>query len=218
MAQIFGEALVVDHLTVGPFQTNVYVVGCVSTRQGAIIDAGGDAPGLLRLAAEQGLTLGQLWQTHAHIDHVGALSEVKQQTGAPIALHPDDAPLYDSAPQQGAFFGVPIGPLPPVDAWLSDGQVLSLGELRAQVLLLPGHSPGSVAFYFEAQQVMISGDVLFQGSIGRTDLPGSDQRAMRASLERLKAMDDAIVICSGHGPQTTLGREKRSNPFLTQRW
>jgi glyoxylase-like metal-dependent hydrolase (beta-lactamase superfamily II) len=209
-----NDRMVIDHLTVGPFQTNVYVVGCLKTRRGAIIDAGGDAPGLLRLIERHDLTLEKILQTHAHIDHVGALAQVKATTQAPIWLHPDDRVLYDGAVQQGLFFGIPIEALPPVDHWLADEQVIELGELRAQVLLLPGHSPGSVAFYFEAQEVIVSGDVLFSGSIGRTDLPGSDPRAMTRSLARLKRLPAATRVLSGHGPATTIGQELRVNPFL----
>lgn len=216
MPVIQGE-LIVDHLTVGPFQTNVYVVGCTRTRQGAIIDAGGDAPGLLALAAQHELEIVKILQTHAHIDHVGALHEVKQATDAPIHLHPDDHMLYQGAPQQGLFFGMSIEALPPVDAWLEEGQVIELGELRAEVLLTPGHSPGSVIFYFEEQDTMVSGDVVFMGSIGRVDLPGSDPQAMRRSIERLKGYPDGTRIYSGHGPDTSLGREKQQNPFF-KRW
>lgn len=210
--------MIVEHLVVGPFQTNVYVIGCPATGQGAIVDAGGDGPGLLRLLEENGLELTKILQTHAHIDHVGALSHVRGISDAPIYLHPEERMLYDTAPQQGMFFGIPIAPLPSVDHWLAEGDVLEVGELRARVLLTPGHSPGSVIFYFEEQQTMLSGDVLFAGSIGRTDLPGASVDQMRASLERLKSFPDDTRILSGHGPETTLGHEKRTNPFLVNAW
>ncbi|CAN0461207.1 unnamed protein product [Laminaria digitata] len=217
MPVIQGE-LIVEFLTVGPFQTNVYVIGCAKTREGVIIDAGGDGAGLLALAAQHDLELISILQTHAHIDHVAALSEVRQVIDAPIYLHPDEAPLYEGAPQQGLFFGMAIEPLPRVDVWMSEGDVIEIGDLRAEVILAPGHSPGSVIFYFEAQETMISGDVLFAGSIGRVDLPGSDVNAMRASLKKLATYPDATRIYSGHGPDTSLGKEKQTNPFLTQDW
>lgn len=212
-------ALILDHLTVGPFQTNVYVVGCAITRQAAIIDGGGDAQGLLALAERHDLTLTQILQTHAHIDHVAALPELRTALpDAPIALHPDDQFLYENAPQQGKFFGFPVEPLPKVDTWLAEGDVIEIGNLRAQVLLMPGHSPGSVIFYFEQQDTMVSGDVIFFGSMGRVDLPGADPDAMRASLKRLRDYPDATRIYSGHGLDTSIGREKQHNAFLTQDW
>ena len=217
MPVIQGE-LIVEFLTVGPFQTNVYVVGCARTRKGAIIDAGGDGAGLLAIAEQHELELEKILQTHAHIDHVAAISEVKAVQDLPVYLHPDEKMLYEGAPQQGLFFGMQIAPLPPVDAWLEEDQVIEIGELRARVILTPGHSPGSVIFYFEEQETMISGDVLFAGSIGRVDLPGSDVNAMRASLEKLKTYPDATRIYCGHGPDTSLGSEKQPNPFLTQSW
>lgn len=217
MPVIQGE-LILDFLTVGPFQTNVYVVGCARTKAGVIIDAGGDARGLLGLIEQHELKLEKILQTHAHIDHVAALPEVRAHTSAPIYLHPNEAFLYESAPQQGAFFGVNVAPLPPVDCELAQGDIIEIGDLRAEVLLMPGHSPGSVIFYFEAQETMVSGDVLFAGSIGRVDLPGADPQAMRASLERLKTYPGATRIYCGHGPDTSLGQEKQLNPFLTQDW
>ena len=218
MPTIRGE-LTLDHLTVGPFQTNVYVVGCARTKQGAIIDGGGDAPGLLTLAERHGLMIEQILQTHAHVDHVAALPELKRALPeAPIALHPEDALLYEHAPQQGRMFGFPVDPLPPVERDLAHNDRVTIGELSAEVLWMPGHSPGSVIFYFKAQQVMVSGDVLFYGSIGRVDLPGSDAEAMKRSLQALKQYPDEVRVYSGHGPDTTIGREKRSNPFLTQAW
>lgn len=217
MPVIQGE-LIVEYLTVGPFQTNVYVIGCARTRKGAIIDAGGDGKGLLALAAQHELDLQMILQTHAHIDHVAAISEVKEIEDLPVYLHPDEKMLYDGAPQQGLFFGMQIDQLPAVDVWLKEDEVIEIGELRARVILAPGHSPGSVIFYFEEQETMISGDVLFAGSIGRVDLPGSDVNAMRASLEKLKAYPDATRIYCGHGPDTSLGSEKQTNPFLTQKW
>ena len=208
------DTLIVDFITAGPFQTNLYVVGCAQTKQGAIVDAGWDAPALLGMVQTHGLELSKVLQTHAHIDHVAALSEVISAHPVPLFLHPDDKPLYDGVVQQGAMFGLPINTLPQVTDWLEDGQVLELGALEARVILLPGHSPGSVVFYFEQQGVMMSGDVLFQGSIGRTDLPGGSWPAMQASLAKLMTYPDDTVVYCGHGPSTTIGRERRTNPFL----
>lgn len=210
--------IIIDSIVVGPVQTNVYVVGCAATKKGAIVDAGGNAAGLLGLADKHGLSVEMILQTHAHIDHVAAIPEVKRATGAPIYLHPDDDLLWQAAPMQGLRFGIHVEALPAYEHKLSDGQTLKLGELTAEVLWLPGHSPGSVAFYFAEQAVMLSGDVLFAGSMGRVDLPGSSPDAMRKSLARLKQFPDDVLVLSGHGPQTRIGREKQLNPFLRQDW
>lgn len=213
-----SSGIIIDTIVVGPVQTNVYVVGCAKTKKGAIVDAGGDAARLLGLAEEHGLEIESILQTHAHIDHVAAIPEVKRATGAPIYLHPADQPLWEHAPAQGMRFGIVVEPLPPAEHELSDGQTVQVGELEAEVLWLPGHSPGSVAFYFAAQDVMLSGDVLFAGSMGRVDLPGSNPDAMRRSLKRLKELPDQVRVLSGHGPETSIGREKKLNPFLRQDW
>ncbi|MFU8802829.1 MAG: MBL fold metallo-hydrolase [Bradymonadaceae bacterium] len=213
MSQV-EQPLIIESLVVGPFQTNVYVVGCSTTREAAIIDAGGNASGLLGLAKKHALDIQKILQTHAHIDHVAALAEIKSETRAPIYLHPDEERMYEAAPMQGRMFGFQISPLPPVDIWVEEGETIDIGELRAKVLLLPGHSPGSIAFYFEDQAVIFSGDVLFAGSIGRTDLPGGDVPAIKASLERLKTLPPATRVLSGHGPATTIEQELKFNPFL----
>lgn len=213
-----ADALVLRSLTTGPFQTNLYVVGCATTGEAAIVDGGGDAEGLIALAQDANLTIKQLLQTHAHIDHVLALPRLRELLpSAPIAMHPYDQPLYDSLPMQAAMFGLRAGAMPPIDARLEDGQTVRVGDLEAEVILAPGHSPGSVIFYFRAQALMLSGDVLFAGSIGRVDLPGADIRAMQRSLDRLKTFPPNTLICSGHGPVTTLGQEIQTNPFLKGR-
>jgi glyoxylase-like metal-dependent hydrolase (beta-lactamase superfamily II) len=208
------DEIIVESVVAGPFMTNLYVVGCAKTRVGAIIDAGGEPDALLELAARHELDIEKILQTHAHIDHVGGLEAVVEATDAPIYLHPEERELYDAAPQQAVFFGLTIDPLPPVDAELVEGDVVELGELRAEVAHLPGHSPGSIVFHFAEQQMLFSGDVLFRGSIGRTDLPGCDPQAMQRSLERIAEYPGPTRVLSGHGPATTIERERRSNPFL----
>jgi len=210
--------IIVESIVVGPLQTNVYVVGCAKTRSGAIIDAGGNAQGLLKLAQKHDLKVDSILQTHAHIDHVAAIPEVKRATQAPIYLHPADQFMWQAAPQQGLRFGIQVEPLPPYEHELSDGQRVKVGELEAEVIFVPGHSPGSVAFYFADYDLVLSGDVLFAGSMGRVDLPGSDPAAMRKSLERMKALPDQTRVLPGHGPETSIGREKKLNPFLRGDW
>lgn len=210
-----GDGLIIEHVLAGPIQTNIYLVGCAETGQGAVIDGGGAPEELLERAEDRGLTIEKILQTHAHVDHVGGLNALKEATDAPIYLHRDDLEMYRAAPQQGRMFGIAIDPLPDVDEFLEDGDTVEVGNFEAQVLHLPGHSPGGIGFYFEDQGVVFGGDVLFAGSIGRVDLPGSDRDAMGKSLERLKKLPDDTRVLSGHGPETTIGQEKKRNPFLT---
>ncbi len=213
------EHAFIEWLTVGPFMTNVYVLGCLETKEAAIIDAGGNGPGLIELATSRGLSITQILQTHAHVDHVAALPFCKEATGAPILLHPDDRMLYDAAEQQGMMFGYPVAKLPEVDTWLAEGDEIQVGNLSAKVIHLPGHSPGSVAFWFESIDTAFSGDVLFAGSMGRVDLPGSDPEAMRISLRRMRdELPETTRILSGHGPETTIGIEKKRNPYIHGDW
>jgi len=206
--------LTVDHLLVGPIQTNIYLVGCSETGSAAIVDAGGDADEVLKRAEDRGLEIDKILQTHAHVDHVGGLNAMKSRTDAPIYLHPDELELYRAAPQQGRMFGIAIQELPEPDEFLEEGDRVEVGNCTARVLHLPGHSPGGIGFYFEEQSIIFSGDVLFAGSIGRVDLPGADPDAMEDFLARLAELPDETRVVSGHGPETTIGEEKSRNPYL----
>ncbi|MGD8816128.1 MAG: MBL fold metallo-hydrolase, partial [Acidobacteriota bacterium] len=204
-----AEELVLQFLTVGAFSENSYVIGCPSSGTGVLVDPGGEVPTLLRMAHQAGLGIDAIWLTHAHLDHVLGLHEAVEATGAPIRLHPDDRLLYEAAPQQGDAFGFPIDPLPPVDEEFVAGQTLQLGEHAAEVLFVPGHSPGHVAFWFPAARKVIAGDVLFAGSIGRTDLPGGDYRTLMHSIrEVIVPLGDDVEVFPGHGPATTVGEER----------
>jgi glyoxylase-like metal-dependent hydrolase (beta-lactamase superfamily II) len=207
--------LFLRHLTVGAFSENSYVIGCADSGSGVLVDPGGEVPALLQIAEQAGLRIEAIWLTHAHLDHVLGLHDAVRATGAPIWLHPDDAMLYAAAPQQGEAFGFPIDPLPPVDQPFAAGQTLRLGELTVEVLHVPGHAPGHVAFWFPAARKLVAGDVLFAGSIGRTDLPGGDyQTLIRSIREVILPLGDDVEVFPGHGPATTVGQERRSNPFL----
>jgi len=210
-----STGLVVRFLTVGAFSENSYVVGCRSSGRGVLIDPGGEVPALLEVAREEGLEIEAIWLTHAHLDHVMGLQDAVQATGAPIWLHPEDSMLYEAAPQQGEAFGFPIDPLPPVDESFTTGQRLQLGEHEVEVLFVPGHAPGHVAFWFPASNKVIAGDVLFAGSIGRTDLPGgSYETLMRSIREVILPLGDGVEVFPGHGPSTTVAEERVSNPFI----
>ncbi len=210
--------LAVRFLTVGAFAENSYVVGCPASGRAVLIDPGGEVPALLDVARELGLEIDAIWLTHAHLDHVLGLREAAAATGAPIWLHPEDRMLYDAAPQQGEAFGFPVEPLPEVDESFASGQRLQLGEHTVEVLFVPGHSPGHVAFWFPEAQTVVAGDVLFAGSIGRTDLPGgSYETLMRSIRQVIVPLGDDVRIFPGHGPPTEVGIERTSNPFLLGR-
>ena len=209
-----ADGLIIEHFLVGPIRTNIYLVGCAETGEGAIVDAGGDTDAVLARAEELGLAIDKILQTHAHVDHVGGLSEMKSRTDAPIYLHRDELELYEAAPQQGRMFGIQIDALPEPDRFLEEGEEIEVGDHVATVMHLPGHSPGGVGFHFEQEHVIFSGDVLFAGSMGRVDLPGADPEVMEQSLERMKQLPDETRVLSGHGPETTIGDEKKRNPYL----
>jgi len=214
-----AEDLVLQFLTVGAFAENSYVIGCPASGAGVLVDPGGEVPTLLRMAQQAGLSIDAIWLTHAHLDHVLGLHEAVEATGAPIWLHPDDRMLYEAAPQQGEAFGFPIDPLPPVDELFVAGQTLQLGKHQVEVLHVPGHAPGHVALWFPAARKVVAGDVLFAGSIGRTDLPGGDyQTLMRSIREVIVPLGDDVEVFPGHGPATTVAEERRSNPFLLAEW
>ena len=212
--EIEGEDLAVLSRVVGPIMTSIYVIGCKKSGQAVIIDAGGDIAHLLKTIDERDWELVEVWQTHAHIDHVAGLNDLKGARNVPILLHKAEQPVYDAAVQQGLMFGFQIEPLPAVDRYVEEGQFVNVGELKARVMWLPGHSPGSVAFYFEDRDIFFGGDVVFKGSIGRVDLPGCNPQAMVQSLRQVNELPPETIIFPGHGPKTTLADEQRSNPFF----
>jgi hydroxyacylglutathione hydrolase len=198
----------------GTFLENAYLVVDEGSLQCAIVDPGEGAGLILHKVAQAGAKPVAIWLTHAHVDHVVGVPQVRQATGAPVYLHPADRPLYDHVPEQAMAFGLRADPLDPPDRSFAHGDVLRLGQLTFVVHHTPGHSPGSVCLVGEG--VVFGGDVLFQGSVGRTDLPGGDGETLRASIDReLLTLPDSTIVYSGHGPETTIGVERRTNPFLT---
>lgn len=210
----FGQAdLQIDSRSVGPFFKNGYLVGLPESGEVVYIDPGDEAEEILGLISQRGKSLVAILLTHAHMDHISGVALVREQHEAPIYLHPEDRSLYDSLPTQARFFGFQYGPAPPVDRDLEDGQVLELAGVEFKVHFTPGHCPGHVIF--EAGQHVFCGDVVFQGSVGRTDLPGgSSETLLRSIRERLLPLGDEKILYPGHGPRTTIGQERRSNPFL----
>ena len=206
--------MILHTIPAGMNQTNCYVVGCEETMQGAVIDPGGEGKRLVREIERSKLDIKYVLITHAHFDHIGGIADVIEATGAKLAIHPNERPLLE-ADGGASMWGLTVKSSPPPDAELSDGQTIEVGQLSFQVLLTPGHSPGGVTFYEPNEGVAFVGDVLFSSGIGRTDLHGgSHQTLMRSIKEVLFALPDDTVIYPGHGPKTTVGQEKRSNPWV----
>ena len=199
----------------GVFAENCYIVVDEQARECAIVDPGEEAGLILHRVKDTGARPVAIWLTHAHLDHVLGVARVANETGASIWLHPADRPLYDAVPEQADWFGLAApGPLPAPDHDMVPGRRLAVGALSFEVRHAPGHSPGSVCLL--GPGVVFTGDVIFAGSIGRTDLPGGDFETLIASIEReLLPLSDDTIVYSGHGPETTIGRERASNPFLT---
>lgn len=203
-------------IPVTPFQQNCSLLWCDQTQAAAVIDPGGDLDEVLAEAQRLGLKLEQIWLTHAHIDHAGAAGELAQQLGLPIiGPHPGDQFWIDALAQQSQMFGFPQArPFTPT-RWLHDGDTVALGRSSVQVRHCPGHTPGHVVFHSPEIGRAFVGDVLFAGSIGRTDFPQGDHEQLLASIrERLWPMGDATVFIPGHGPESSFGRERRSNPYV----
>jgi glyoxylase-like metal-dependent hydrolase (beta-lactamase superfamily II) len=198
----------------GQFAENCYLLADRPSGQAVIVDPGEEPRLFLAELDTRGWSLQAIWLTHAHVDHIMGVHEVKAATGVPVLLHPADRALYDGLPRQGEWMGLTLDPPPPPDGELADGQCLRLGPHEFTVRHTPGHSPGSVSFV--GPGFVLGGDVLFSGSIGRTDLPGGDSATLLQSIHSVfLALPDSTVVYSGHGPETTVGIERMTNPFLT---
>lgn len=207
----------IQMLPVGMFQSNCYIVSCSDTGKGVIVDAGDEPETILAAVDEAHLVIEAVWTTHGHLDHVGALAGVVPALGVPVYMHRDEVDTYRALGHQASMFGLTAPKAVSVDRILETGEEIGFGNVTARVLHAPGHSPGSACFWFgdESPPRIIVGDVLFQGSIGRTDLPGGSYETMIETLRTvILPLPDETVVYSGHGPQTTVGDEKRFNPFL----
>ncbi len=208
---------------VTPFQQNCSILVCTKTNKAAVVDPGGDLPEIEAALAETGATLEKILITHGHIDHIGATTELARKAGVPVeGPHLGDKSLLDGLPQIAAGYGFPAAEAVKPDRWLDDGDVVSVGELKFDVLHCPGHSPGSVVFAWRRegedagkQGLAIVGDVLFRGSVGRTDLPGGNHETLIRMIEtKLYPLGDDTAFLPGHGPMGTIGQERQTNPFL----
>jgi hydroxyacylglutathione hydrolase len=208
--------MIVKGLTVGLLQENCYILGCEKTRRGVIIDPGDSARTILKLVAQLGLTIEKILLTHAHFDHVMAVEPVKTATGAPYYLHRADLPILHDVPERvQLWLETEIDPLPDPDGFLDHGQSIQFGAETLEVRFTPGHAPGHVIFVHHASGQVFGGDTLFQGSIGRYDVPLADGPTLFRSIrQQLFTLPDEYVVYPGHGPATTIGDERRDNPFV----
>jgi hydroxyacylglutathione hydrolase len=219
--------MIIEQVTVTAFEQHTRVVGCEKTRQAICIDPGDDSESIVGAIDKHGFRLQAIGCTHAHMDHVGGVAALKRlKPDAKIIIHPADEFIYDQLPQQPEWIGIPRSQWsvlgfdyeqpPKVDEYWSDGQSYQVGELEFKVIHCPGHTPGHVVLFNEKEKKVFVGDVLFAGSVGRTDLPGgSTEQLMDSIMNKLLPLGDEVEVYSGHGPVTTIGQERRTNPFLT---
>jgi hydroxyacylglutathione hydrolase len=202
-------------LPVGALQCNCSILGDEVSREAIVVDPGDDIPRILAILARHKLTVKQILITHAHIDHIAGAARLKQITGAPILYNPRDLPLVKMMDMQAGWLGIPTPEVLPPDDTLEDGRVIAITGLTGNILHTPGHTQGSICLHFPAQNLLLAGDTLFAGSVGRTDLPGGDGPMLIRSIHnKLLQLPDDTIVFPGHGPKTTIGEERESNPFL----
>jgi hydroxyacylglutathione hydrolase len=200
---------------VPPLQCNCSIIGDPISKKAMVVDPGGDHDGILSTLRDLDLTVSLIVHTHAHFDHFLASGEMQKATGAPLCLHKADHPLWENLELQCQLFGVPYVPVPPPTQWIDDGEKLDIGNLAATSVHTPGHTPGSMCLHVESEKLLLAGDTLFRGSIGRTDLWGGDAGAIERSIkERLYILDETTRVITGHGPETTVGFELRHNAYV----
>lgn len=212
--------IIIETQAVGPFFKNGFVVACPRTREGVVIDPGDEVDGLLEFIGQEDIAVRHILLTHAHVDHVTGVGAAKRVLGVPVHLHRDDLFLYERALEQAEAFGLNVeGPLPPIDQFYAPGEAIAFGDFEARPHHTPGHCPGGVCLEVarrgETGLDLFVGDTLFAGTIGRTDLPGGDYDTLIASIRGvLFPFGDEARVYPGHGADTTIGRERRTNPFL----
>jgi len=207
--------LIVETLPVGHLQCNCTILGDPVSRKAIVADPGGDSEMLIERLVELDLQVERIIHTHAHLDHFLASGKMKEATGAKLALHRDDLFLWDMLEDQCRVFGIPFEKPPPPDQWLEHEEEIDVKGVQGKALHTPGHTPGSMCFLFENQKLLIAGDTLFQGSIGRTDLWGGDYQQIEKSIqEKLYTLDEQTAVITGHGESTNIGHEMRSNSFV----
>ncbi len=206
--------MIIKTLEVGPIMANCYILGCEETKEAVVIDPGDEADRILMTLAEDKLKVKYIINTHGHFDHVGANKELKEITKAELMIHAEDEPMLFELAQHAQAFGLTAENSPPADITIADNDEIKFGNITLKVIHTPGHSLGGVCLLTD--KVLISGDTLFAGSIGRTDLPGGDYDTLISSIKtKLLCLDEETIVYTGHGPETSIGREKKINPFLS---
>ncbi len=207
--------MIIKDLVVGPLMANCFIFGCKKTREAVVIDPGGDADKILLSLADSELEVKYIINTHGHFDHVCGNGKMKDATGADILIHPLDAPMLGMLSSNAAVFGISVENSPPCDQTIEEGETISFGNISLKVIHTPGHTPGGISLYTDG--IVFVGDTLFAGSIGRTDFPGGNFDTLISSIKtKLFDMEDDMRVLSGHGPETSIGSEKRFNPFVGQ--
>ncbi len=207
----------IESIPVSPFATNCYIVSCPETKEAAIIDAGDEAEKILSFVDENNLNLKYLINTHAHLDHVTAVFDIQKERSIPFLLHPNEEVVLQGLNQSQQMFGLGASDIPTIDQFIDKNSEIKLGKLTFKIIETPGHTPGGICLLMD--NYLIAGDTLFAGSIGRTDLPGGDTNTLLNSIQnQLMCLDDAVIVYPGHGPSTSIGIERQSNPFINNRY
>jgi glyoxylase-like metal-dependent hydrolase (beta-lactamase superfamily II) len=207
--------MIQETIPVGLLQCNCSILGDENTREAIVIDPGDDIPQIQQILDRHGLKVTSIIITHAHIDHIAGAHKLKQLTGAPIFYNENDLPLVKMMDVQASWLHMPTPEVAPPDVPLSDAQTISAGDIKGRVLFTPGHTQGSICLYIPEHSLLLAGDTLFAGSVGRTDLPGGDSRQLIHSIrDQILTLPDATKVIPGHGPDTTIGEERATNPFL----
>ena len=206
--------MIIKKIAVGPLQENCYIAADEKTKKAIVIDPGDEPDRILEVIRDNNFEISAVILTHAHFDHVGAAGDIKRATGAKVFINDGDMELYKGVRDQAAFWGYEVDDLPEPDGFIKEGDEVSAGELTFKILNTPGHSPGGICLYGEG--TLFSGDTIFQGSVGRTDFYGGDMTKLKESFKRILGLPEDTIILSGHGPETTIGREKRENFFIEE--
>jgi hydroxyacylglutathione hydrolase len=208
--------MIIKRLVVGPLENNCFIIEDEKTREALVVDPGDEPDRILDLIVDKNLKLKYIVCTHAHFDHVGAIPELKNATSAKIVIHQDELDIYQHTKEQAAaLWGYELDPLPDPDIFVSEGAILEIGDIKFEIIHTPGHSPGGICLYGEG--IAITGDTLFAGTVGRTDLFGGDIEKLKRSFKKLMALPDEIRVLPGHGPQSTIGKERAENFFSHER-
>lgn len=210
--------MIFKYLETGPLMVNCYIIGDLKTKEAVVIDPGGDVPLIIEELNEDQLKCKMIINTHCHFDHIGGNKALKEKTKAPIYIHPLEKDLLTGMSEMARYFGVEQERSPSADGFLNEGDIVKVGnDIKIEVLHTPGHSPGSISLYLKKENLAIVGDVLFQFSIGRTDFPGASHHQLIRSIKtKLYPLGDNLEVYPGHGPPTTIGQEKKYNPFLQE--